>query len=591
VLLRPSAFRGVWPTSKATQCPRASGRVFHPLVCVVPACVSILQDFIYLLLLLRQTCVRPDILPTVERFTHFLPVSSYTASVSWRRSGIPPSDCRGFVSKINLTKSRHPTTMSSIFDSMIPSRRREQKRLREEAKRLNERWGDAQISAPNDGCWIGNDHTPELGWASPSTQGFASPDVANTLVNNSPEIGDYGEQVIIVDTDTDPAAHVYHEELEKNAVTFTIPLPWPSRRAHSRSPSVSQSTPPSSEAHRQASPRPSTSSAVVYKPTSDQYMKELGDLSRGNSPVQSIQSSVHGTNSLQNLDLPSRQTPALSSLVRRSPSPPVDREEGHKISAIMLLSPVVEDFPSRPMASSTFSRASSQRNIAHFTRQIPSPPPERPSTAMSATSTVGRSEVGTAISVATAVTDTSFHTAITHHTSRSSSRGPGLAHTSTMRSSSREPATRRAMSREPYERRAMSREPVNRRAMSREPVRRRAMTGESVIRRPSFEELQHRASSRSGRTSIESDSSDDGSTSEVGRQASNSAVGGGYYASMADEYRNIAWESAKAVSSDSESLVGRVSKLVKDKSRPREKEYAPAVPSKELVPSGQDLYS
>ena len=127
--------------------------------------------------------------------------------------------------------------------------------------------------------------------------------------------------------------------------------------------------------------------------------------------------------------------------------------------------------------------------------------------------------------------------------------------------------------------------------MSREPVRRRAMTGESVIHRASFEELQHRASSRSGRTSIESDSSDDGSASEVGRQASNSAVGGGYYASMADEYRNIAWQSPKAVSSDSESLVGRVSKLVKDKSKPREKESAPAVPSKELVPSGQDLYS
>ena len=486
--------------------------------------------------------------------------------------------------------------MSSIFDSMIPSRRREQKRLREEAKRLHERWGDAQISAPNDGCWIGNDHTPELGWTSPSTQGFSSPDVASTFVNNSPDLGDYGEQVVIVDTDTDPAAHVYHEELEKNAVTFTIPLPWPSRKAHSRSPSIGQSTLPSSETVGRASPRPSTSSGVVYKPTSDQYMKELGDISRGNSPVHSFQPSARSANSPQPFDLPLRQNLPQLSLARRSPSPPVDRDEGHKISAIMLLSPVVEDFPSRPTASSTFSRATSQRNIANFTRQIPSPTPDWPLTTMSSTSTDGRFDAATEISVATGVTDTSFHTAITHHTTRSSSRGPGLAHTGTMRSASREPATRRAMSREPTERREMSREPVNRRAMSREPVRRRAMTGESIIRHASFEDLQYRASSRAGRVSVGSDSSDDASASEVGRQASSSAARGGYYTSMVDEYRNIAWESpkpapSKPVSSDSDSLVGRVGKLVKDKTRPKEKEYAPAVPSKELVPSGQDLYS
>lgn len=494
---------------------------------------------------------------------------------------------------------------------MIPSRRREQRRLREEAKRLNERWGDVQISAPNDGCWIGSEQTPELEWASPSTQGFASPDVAGTLVHNSPELGDFGEQVVIVDTDTDPIAPIYHEELEKNAITFTIPLPWPSRKVHTRSPSVSQVTVPSVETFERASPRPSAPSAVVYKPTSDQYMKELGDLSRGNSPVQSVVSSARKASQPPAADLPFRQASPPSFFARRSPSPPVDQEDGHNISAIMLLSPVVEDFPSRPKASSTFSRASSQRNIGAFTRRIPSPPPERPSTAMSSSSTMARSETGTTVSRVTAVTDASFHTAITHHTTRSSSRGPGLASTGTMRSASREPATRRAMSREPSERRAisrdpterramsrepvnrraMSREPVNRRAMSREPTRRRAMTGESGIPRgPSFEDLRHGASSRSGRTSIESDSSDEASASEVGRKASNvSIAAGGYYASMVDEYRHIAWEASNAQSSDSDSVVGRVGKAAKEKFKP--KEIAAALPIKELVPSGEDLYS
>jgi hypothetical protein len=473
---------------------------------------------------------------------------------------------------------------------MIPSRRREQKRLREEANRLNERWGDVQISAPNDGCWIGSGLTPELEWSSPSTQGFASPDVAGTLVHNSPELGDYEEQVVIVDTDADIAAHTYHEEPEKNVVTFTIPLPWMSRKAHSRSPSASQPTLPSFDTLQRASPQPTATPAVVYKPTSDQYMRKLGDLSRGNSPVQSVVSSARGASQTPAFDLPFRQTSPLSSFARRSPSPPVDQEEGHNISAIMLLSPVVEDFPSRPAASSTFSRASSQRNIAHFTRHIPSPPPERPSTAMSSTSTMARSEVGTTVSKATAVTDASFHTAITHHTTRSSSRGPGLAHTGTMRSASREPAPRRAMSREPSERRAMSREPVNRRAVSREPTRRRAMTGQSVVCRPSFEELRYHAGSRSGRTSIESDSSDEASASEVGRKVSDSSTAAaGYYTSMVDEYRHIAWGSSKQPGSDPESLVGLVGKLVKEKSKP--KECAPPVPSKDLVPSGEDLYS
>lgn len=479
--------------------------------------------------------------------------------------------------------------MSYIFDSMIPSRRREQRRLREEASRLNdlnERWGDAQISAPNDGCWIGNDLTPELDWSSPLTQGFASPDVASTLVHNSHELEHYGEHVVIVDADADIAAHTYHEEPEKNAVTFTIPLPWPSRKVHSRSPSASQLILPSFHTIQRASP------AVVYKPTSDQYMKELGDLSRGNSPVPTTAPSRRSASQSPALDLPCRQNSPLPSFAaRRSPSPPVYQEEGHHISAIMLLSPVVEDFPGRPAAASSFSRAHSQRNTTHFTRQNPSQTPERPSTAMSSTSNKARSEAGTTMSRATTATEASFHTAITHHTARSSSRGPGLAHTGTMRSVSREPGPRRTMSREPSKRRAISRESAERRAISGEPNCQRAMTGESeaVVRRPSFEEIRYHAGSRSGRTSIESDSSEDYSASEVGLKASNSkTTATGYYTSMVDEYRHIAWDSSNQPALDSDSLVGRVGKLVKEK--PKAKEHAPAVPDKDLVPSGTDLY-
>jgi len=57
---------------------------------------------------------------------------------------------------------------------------------------------------------------------------------------------------------------------------------------------------------------------------------------------------------------------------------------------------------------------------------------------------------------------------------------------------------------------------------------------------------------------------------------------------MADEYRHIAREATNTPSSDTDSLVGRVGKIVKDK---KQKEIMPALPSKELVPSGEDLYS
>jgi hypothetical protein len=112
---------------------------------------------------------------------------------------------------------------------------------------------------------------------------------------------------------------------------------------------------------------------------------------------------------------------------------------------------------------------------------------------------------------------------------------------------------------------------------------------EAVVRRPSFEELRYYARSRSGRTSIESDSSGDSSASEVGQKASNnSTAAAGYYTSMVDEYRHIAWDSSNQPASDSDSLVGRVGKLVKEKSKP--KEHIPPVPIKDLVPSGTDLY-
>jgi hypothetical protein len=533
--------------------------------------------------------------------------------------------------------------MTSIFDSMIPSRRREQKRLREEEKRLRERWGDVHISAPNDGCWIGNEHTPELEWSSPSTtQDCFSPDIASSLDNNSPELGNFGEQVIIVDTEAEPSAQTYQEDQERNAITFTIPLPWPARKTHSRTSSTTQFKAPLNEVQHRASPIPSSQSPIVYKPTSDQYMKDLGYIVRGSSPASSVSRPVRHASPPPVVDMPFRQTSPISSvgLARRTPSPPADQVEGHNISAIMLLSPVVEDFPSRPKANSSFSRQDTQRRIEHFTRQLPTPPPERPSTSYSAG---GRSETG---SFTSKVRDAAYQTAITCHTTRSSSVGPGLERTGMMRSASREPTTRRAMSREPSERRAispepterralsrepvnrramsrepterraisrepvnrramsreptgrraLSREPVNRRAMSREPARRRAMTGETVIRRGlSFEDLYRAASPSDPFTNSNSSASSVISMSDVGaaeqKVSNSSAAGGSYYNSLANEYRHIAWEASNAPVSDSEgSLVGRAAKITKDK--PKQKEFqVPTVAGKELVPGGEDLYS
>lgn len=493
--------------------------------------------------------------------------------------------------------------MTSIFDSMIPSRRREQKRLREEEKRLREqREGDVVISAPNDGCWIGNEQTPELEWSSPSTQGCFSPDTANTLAHNSPDIGEdlFGEEVVIVDTEAEPSAQPYREEQEKsekNAITITIPLPWPSRKTHRRSTSSSQIKIPLSDVQHRASPVPlsvlSSESCVTYKQTPTQYMRGLGSRSRGNSPAPLASHLIRHASPTQAVELPFRQANPLSAmgLARRSPSPPADLEEGHNISAIMLLSPVVEDFPSRPKASSNFSRRDSLRHIEHPSRQLPTPPPERPSTSHSI---VARSETGSSTSK---VTDASNPTSTTQQTTRSSSRGPGLERTGMMRSTSREPSSRRAISHEPKERRAfsrepidrramsrepthrraisrepvnrralsrepterravsrepvnrramsqapaerraLSREPVNRRAMSREPARRRAMTGDHVIHQSiSLEELRRFASPRPDRTSINSESSKETSASEAGRKTSNrSSAGEGYCASCAGE--------------------------------------------------------
>ena len=502
--------------------------------------------------------------------------------------------------------------MSSIFDSMIPSRRREQKRLRDAENRLREQGEDIHISAPNNGCWMSNEHTPELAWSSPSTLGCVSPDLPSGLSYTSPELGVFGEQVVIFDSET------CHEEpeLEKNSITFTIPLPWPSRKGHSRSPSATQTKASANNVFQRSPAFHSSQSSIVYKPTSDQYMKELDGISRGSSPAQSATGSAHHTSPKVSLEPGFRQTSLASSMgmgfARRSPSPPVDQEEGQNISAIMLLSPVVEDFPSRPKAPSTFTRAASQHHVGHFTRQIPSPPPERPSTAMSSHSTLARSET------ATAVTEISYHTALTHHPTRSSSRGPGLERTGMMRSASREPGPRRAISREPTDRRAISREPttrrpispelsdrraisrepLDRRAMSREPTRRRAMTNDSTLlhRGQSLENLRYGAPSRGGRRSIETESPDD--ASEVDGKVSNSSATtvGSYYASLADEYRHIAWNAAP--SSDSDSVVGRVGKVGKEKPKEKVKvkpkskeEKMAAIVSKELVPGGEDLFS
>ena len=183
--------------------------------------------------------------------------------------------------------------MAAILDYCVPSRRRERierKEKRALASHVDSRWGDSHITAPSDG-----------GWNQPLSLGQAEKDVVSAAaVKGSPDSQSYSGSSFSTTPDlslfddktieADINIETKHENVplpqprgeKSNNITFTITLPWPSRKVPSRRASVTQSfteSPPKIEPPS----RPSTAHSpppVVYKPISSRYMQELAGLGK-----------------------------------------------------------------------------------------------------------------------------------------------------------------------------------------------------------------------------------------------------------------------------------------------------------------------
>jgi hypothetical protein len=279
--------------------------------------------------------------------------------------------------------------MTGILDVCVPSRRRERRRQRQQAKELlHSRFGDLAISAPNEGGWnqLGEGQSAKewtakewtskewnaKEWDTKVAQVHGSPDTERTLVDSSPEFDQDFDDVIIVDD-----SYVPQEETEeKNSITIKIPLPWsakPLKRSASQSSTATRALPIEAtkrdEGDRAPSP-PSASPPVIYKPFTATYIQELAKLGVSEDPIRS-RSLSHSSPSPPPIDIGrtynhSSPSPPPVDIGRTynhsSPSPPpvdIGRTYSHsspspppvdigrtynKSPAITILSPVSEDF-------------------------------------------------------------------------------------------------------------------------------------------------------------------------------------------------------------------------------------------------------
>ncbi|KAL2416403.1 hypothetical protein ABEF95_005049 [Exophiala dermatitidis] len=117
--------------------------------------------------------------------------------------------------------------MASVFEGFMSSRRRASRARSASEKKLHSRWGDAAITAPNGG-WSQR-YADEDDARHPV---HGSPDSQKTLVNGSPDPGEYESDKATANTAGQPNAPT--SQKERSALVITIPLPW-SRKTHRRS--------------------------------------------------------------------------------------------------------------------------------------------------------------------------------------------------------------------------------------------------------------------------------------------------------------------------------------------------------------------
>lgn len=511
--------------------------------------------------------------------------------------------------------------MAAILDYCVPSRRRERLERKERqalASGVDSRWGDAQITAPSEGGWNQAGSPNELEKDDLSTPTMTE---SGSSANTTPDLSDlYDKSIeagIVIEAKREDVQLPRTKEDKKN-ITFTITLPWPSRKASSPTTSTVQSLKPASEntkASGQTS-RPSTANSVppvVYNPVSDRYIKDLSGVGNKSSiinpltqsPPNHFQSSSPaptyvstsedvGLVPSHSLSYGASHTGPVGLDLNRGRSPPLQHT-----SPIMRLEPI----PATPYCVDNFSGEDPRlKRPSNMTFSQP-PVVERHSRARS-------SSRGPAVERHGRMRSLSRGQAEDSSQMRSMSRGPSEDRTGTIRSSSRGPApdrvgSNRSLSHGPaadrHTTRSSSRGPaVERlgrgRSSSVGPPPGRSVMVRSASKEPMGErEVYSQASRRDSSSSNGSSAtlfSEEENDHPVRHQRADSKSAtakkngkGGYYTSLASEYRQIAKDVENQALVDSEGSEG---KELRKKTKERAKETFTG--PQELVPNATDLY-
>src|SRR5271168_4499661 len=133
--------------------------------------------------------------------------------------------------------------MTAILDYCVPSRRRERLGRKEQqalASRVNPRWGDTQITAPSEGGWNQPGSFSEQEKDLPGLPGLpggkGSPQNSSSSVSTTPDLGVLYDKAIEAGISIEPRPEVAQlppTKEERKNISFTITLPWPSRRVNS----------------------------------------------------------------------------------------------------------------------------------------------------------------------------------------------------------------------------------------------------------------------------------------------------------------------------------------------------------------------
>jgi hypothetical protein len=521
--------------------------------------------------------------------------------------------------------------MTTILDYCVPSRRRERLGRKEQlalASRVNPRWGDTQITAPSEGGWNQPGFFSEQEKDLPGMPGGkGSPQNSSSSVSTTPDLSVLYDKAIEagISIESRPeVAQLPQTKEERKNISFTITLPWPSRRVNSP-PALSPpiDSPPLRSELAGTNSRPSTAQSsypTTHIPASDRYVKDLATAGRSpplmnplaqSPPDRAVEtfpvrayaqvpdSYVEDVADFGLVPSPPLyrgpspiQQASIDPVLRRGQSPPLQHT-----SPIMRLEPIpatpycVDNFsddlrmerpevvmPSHPAVTERRSRARSSSREPH---------PERYARMRSSSRGPAEDRIGAP---------------------RSSSRGPGSDRVGTGRSSSRGPpvdrfGTGRSSSRGPPLDRA-----GRQRSTSMGPPAGRIAMVRSASREPTADRLAYRRAA--DRDSFSSDDSsatlfsdiEDNNAIRHQRSPSSNHIDGaqrataqisivpasgpsGYYSSLAKEYRQIAKDVEIQVLSETDSSEGKESKKAR-KERLKETYSEPQA----LVPSAADLY-